>query len=54
MSESDERHQQDAFQNEDEPDVEAHVHDTFGRTDEAAEVERTDEASERHRTDEAM
>jgi hypothetical protein len=50
MSESDERHLNDEFAREEEqPDVEGHLHDEAALTDEAAEKGQQDEAAERHR-----
>jgi hypothetical protein len=50
MSESEERHQTDEFaREEDQPDVEGHLHDEFSQQDEAAEKGQQDEAAERHR-----
>ncbi len=65
MSEKDERHLQDEFAREDEPDVEGHLQDEFmrGDADEEPDVQghlqdefmrQQDTVDERHRVDEAI
>jgi hypothetical protein len=55
MSEQEkERHAKDTDESTDEPDVEAHLQDTFSRDDAFEERELQDTADERHRLDEAL